>query len=184
MTSRTFPGIGAPTWPLMDFWALGWNFISWKEQMIVFISPSCLLLKPWLSCEQIQHVYHWIHVWGSAGHLSVWRPVESPCTFMATVSLTRTDRSWPFSSKKTSLWPALFRSPRARALMWRIFPRSSSTCSHTPTGQEDRNTFKNNPYTGTQLDYGGELELIGGAKVHSSNKNAVGARRAETVVFV
>lgn len=48
-------------------------------------------------------------------------------TFMATASLTRTDRSWPLSSKKTSLWPALFRSPRASALMWRVFPRSSST---------------------------------------------------------
>ena len=49
------------------------------------------------------------------------------CTFMATVSFTSTDLSCPFSSKKTSLWPALFRSPRARALMCRIFPLSSST---------------------------------------------------------
>lgn len=48
-------------------------------------------------------------------------------TFMATVSLTSTDLSCPFSSKKTSLWPALFRSPSASALMWRIFPLSSST---------------------------------------------------------
>lgn len=50
-----------------------------------------------------------------------------PCTFMATVSLTSTDLSCPFSSKKTSLWPALFRSPSASALMWRVFPLSSST---------------------------------------------------------
>lgn len=28
LTSRTFPGMGAPTWPLIDFWAFGWNFIS------------------------------------------------------------------------------------------------------------------------------------------------------------
>lgn len=48
-------------------------------------------------------------------------------TFMATVSLTSTDLSCPFSSKKTSLWPALFRSPSASALMWRVFPLSSST---------------------------------------------------------
>lgn len=46
---------------------------------------------------------------------------------MATVSLTSTDLSCPLSSKKTSLWPALFRSPSASALMWRIFPLSSST---------------------------------------------------------
>lgn len=50
-------------------------------------------------------------------------------TFMARVSLTSTDLSCPFSSKKTSLWPALFRSPSASALMWRIFPLSSSTWS-------------------------------------------------------
>ena len=31
LSSRTLPGMGAPTWPLMDFWALGWNFISCGE---------------------------------------------------------------------------------------------------------------------------------------------------------
>lgn len=52
-------------------------------------------------------------------------------TFMATVSLTSTDLSCPLSSKKTSLCPALFRSPSAKALMWRIFPLSSSTWNTT-----------------------------------------------------
>lgn len=41
LTSRTFPGIGAPTWPRMDFWALGWNFISWvKRQDKKITHPS------------------------------------------------------------------------------------------------------------------------------------------------
>lgn len=62
------------------------------------------------------------------------------CTFIATVSLTSTDLSCPFSSKKTSLWPALFRSPSASALMCRIFPLSSSTWDETkPEKEEDWN---------------------------------------------
>lgn len=59
------------------------------------------------------------------------------CTFMATVSFTSTDLSCPLSSKKTSLWPALFRSPSASALMWRIFPLSSSTWTNKKKTKPD-----------------------------------------------
>lgn len=70
----------------------------------------------WMNPIANQELQCGVNDWSTAIH-----------TFRATVSLTRTDLSWPLSSKKTSLWPALFRSPSARALMWRVFPLSSST---------------------------------------------------------
>ena len=46
LTSTTFPGMGAPTWPLIDFWALGWNFISWVEDKQRLHASICPVIQP------------------------------------------------------------------------------------------------------------------------------------------
>lgn len=84
---------------------------------------------------------------------------------MATVSLTSTDLSCPFSSKKTSLWPALFRSPSASALMWRVFPLSSSTWDER---QPERRGGECEGGRGQKLDYVRKLKLIHRCLAHKS----------------
>lgn len=48
-------------------------------------------------------------------------------TFVASLSLMKTDLSWPLSSKNTSRFPSLSRSPTASVLMERVLPVSIST---------------------------------------------------------
>lgn len=125
---------------------MGWNFISWVGQ-IHFINPvfTCpvarLNIHAALRSLSQSSPFNHLNPVTSHQHVSVLLCLTLCCTFMATVSLTSTDLSCPLSSKKTSLCPALFRSPSARALMWRILPRSSSTCGKTQhrQGQRQRN---------------------------------------------
>lgn len=106
LTSRTFPGMGAPTWPLMDFWALGWNFISWVEGQKEI---SCIHLSSWVSIPVIQPHSH------STAHWNIppcWASINLHNNLFLWITITITKSVSPssenvISSRLTSPAPSL-----------------------------------------------------------------------------